>query len=331
MKQNINKNGKLAAMAVVAALGMGVVMPATGVYAASQEYVNNYNAAAASVENVNRLDALKLAIAAADKQLPTLVAYWDMWFCDTEVTGHTCGTTDYRNIHGIGCAGGGVWAWVALEVAVAEGLVDESVLESNNALGEIPAQYEDKTLRELLNIGEANAKYKTDAEFKKVLDDAETMYSRGVASLRKGLAIVDPDLKGLADMSGDELVAAYENLPEVKEDKYKIFRESYSYALMIVDRYNEMSEQTMAAYADLVAAAKVFDPTFAVDLSSLTTVEEPAAPVVPKTPNTGETGLGESSAEIVKVAIAGVAVAVAGTGAVLTAKRYFFSPLKRRK
>lgn len=329
MKQNVKRNGKIVAMAVVAALGMGVLMPATGVYAASQEYVNNYNAAAASIEKVNKLDALKLAIAAVNEQLPEGVAYWDMWFGSVEVTGHACGTADYRNIYGAGCPGGGVWAWVALEVAVAEGLVDASVLESDNALKEIPAQYEDKTLRELLNIGEANAKYKTDAEFKKVLDNAETMYVRGVASLRKGLAIVNPDLKGLADMSGDELVAAYENLPEVKEDKYKLFREFYSYALMVVDRYNEMSEKAVAAYADLVAAAKVFDPMFAVDLSGLAVKEE--APALPKTPNTGETGRGEGSAEIVKVAIAGVVVAVAGTGAVLTAKRYLFSPLKRRK
>lgn len=38
---------------------------------------------------------------------------------------------------------------------------------------------------------------------------------------------------GFARVGRYELVAAYRNLLGVKEDKYKVFRESYSYALMV--------------------------------------------------------------------------------------------------
>ncbi len=167
------------------------------------------------------------------------------------------------------------------------------------------------------------------------LSDYEEMYACGVASLRKGLKIVDPKLTGLETKNGDELAAIYDNLTlPYTEAQIETFNTAYhlAYAVTVWNNFNNFNIESI--YGELVEATKAIDPNFTVDLTGVELLE-PESPVQPEKPlsslpNTGVDNGEDNSAKIVEVAVAGLAVLALVVGGVVTAKRFIFSPLKRK-
>lgn len=153
-------------------------------------------------------------------------------------------------------------------------------------------------------------------------------------SLRTYLPVVDSTLTGLDTKTGDELLALYDALPIVKDGSYKplISAANFAGGLVLACEANPAncnSDEATNAYATLVSEATKLNKDFTVNLSGLTPLPEASA-AAPTAPNTGSLSE-ELSSTLVQVAL-GLVAGIAGvSGAVYTAKRYLFSPLKRRK
>ncbi len=81
------------------------------------------------------------------------------------------------------------------------------------------------------------------------------------------------------------------------------------------------------AYAELVARAKLVNANFSVDLSG---IAETAPVKKLGVPDTGEQNQEDKSASVVVLAVAGIAGLAGVLGALVMAKRYAYSPLKRK-
>lgn len=284
-----------------------------------------YDEVVTSIENYNKGDALQAAISAVDNQIPNFTAYYDMSFAPAEINGKVCNNLDVRYpLGGIGC-GWGPKAGLVFYLGTADGSITKPDTEYNPSIDE-PGHLANKSFSELISLAKASSAYTNDAEFKQFVDECEAAYNRGVKSLRTNLPKVDPTLINMDTKSSTELLAIYESLPIVKNRTYDELIDNYSYAYML-SHFISIGEtigdeELIETYGKLVVAAKAINPDFTVDLSSLATT--------PTAPDTGATDAEQFSATIVKVAVFGIATLTAGMGIAVVAKRYLFSPLKRR-
>ncbi len=295
-----------------------------------------YDTALESVGSYNKIGALRAAIKAVDEQLPEVVTYWDMSFGANEVQGKVCGGFDHRGASGIGCAGD-LKNWLTFDLAVADGVIQDTAVEPDTP---IPSEYAGKTFHEILALAKNNSAYGTNSEFKQRVDDAEIAYQRGVESLRAGIALIDPTQTGLDTKNGDELLSIYENLPAVKAGTYQGIVEAYNGARAWIMSAENMGEEKLLedygeaqpseSYARLVATATTLDPNFTVDLSNVTKISG-TPQNIPIAPDTGDNDREELSATMVAAAVIGVASIATVAGGIFTAKRFLFSPLKKRK
>jgi len=188
-------------------------------------------------------------------------------------------------------------------------------------------------------------------QFSELTDKCQTLYDTGVATLRKLLPAVGASPTAIQNMNGEALgslatsvteynsygfyaadVMTTEDLEAVEsEHAWQLFL-SYLNAASVwfanqskgVSEYN--TDSLTNAYGRLVAVAQSAQPGFAVDLNKATRLS-----TLPTLPNTGSLQDGENSASLVALALGGIVSLVTIAGLGLTAKRFLFSPLKRRK
>lgn len=288
-----------------------------------------YNEAISSIENYNKGEALSAAISAVDAQIPNFAEYYDMSFAPNEINGKICNNLDIRYPKGgIGC-GWDPKTSLIFQLGTAEGYITKADTEYDPET-DTPSQLANKSFVELISLAKTSSAYTNDAEFKQFVDECETGYNRGVNSLRTNLPKVDATLTNLDTKTGAELLALYENLPAVKAGTYDELFASYNHAFVLKAAFEQepdaigLADQLADTYGALVANAKVINSNFVVDLSAL-------ASTAPTAPDTGTSKDEELSVTIAKVALTSIGILAAGTGAAVVAKRYIFSPLKRRK
>ncbi len=348
----MSKHKKILALGLVAlclAFAASATTTNSQTYASDAAQSATYQSAIDSIADYNKVDALSAAIAATQKQIPEAIIYWDMKYAVDEIKGHTCGTMDLRGAWNIGC-GASVSRNLLYRLALADGAIDEANFDIGS---EFPAPYKDYTMRETITLLKGKSVYNDDAELKKFVDAAEAMYNRGVDTLRADLKKVDPSLTDLDSKNGDQLIETYQNLPAVKAGTYTDFVEAYSRAYSF-DNYVKylggeeaaraefvnLDEDATKLYGNLVAEAVKIKPDFTVDLSGVKRLNQEDASQIsaelpqssaPGAPDTGGLGSENGSANIVTVAFLGIAVTASVGGIIYVAKRYLFSPLKRRK
>lgn len=308
---------------------------ATGFCIAQPSAYAETNPNLAAVEQYNIFEVIPAGIEAVNEQIPNFTAYRDMSFGSMEIrSGDPCGADAHGSLgfSNVGCLGN-PYEDLIYTLGKAEGYITSTRDDYIASDREIPAAYKDKTFGELIAYGKTLPAYTTDAELKAVVDSDQEIYNRGVKSLRTYLPIVDPTLTDLDAKTGDELLALYDTLPVVKDKSYEPLIDAVNFAgsLVIACDYNPAncdSGEATKAYAALISAATLLDADFTVNLSGLTPLPRTAA--APAAPNTGSLGA-ELPSVAIQVAL-GVIAGLAGiSGAIYTAKRYLFSPLKRRK
>lgn len=300
---------------------------------------SDYGRAVAAIANYNKLQALQAAVTQVQEKVPVAVALWDMVFGAGEIKGETC-EIDHREFPSSGCDTSMRIVLIG-ELARADGVwpeQDESMDYQNytDAIATAIAPYREKTFEQLIEMAKSDEKYE---DLREIVEKCEEIYERGVAALRRGLAVVDPELEDLDGKTGDELLEIYNKLdrtmyPEEELGTFKIAYQNAYVMLRLTENgvYEFPEDDFVWAYGDLVAATKRLDPEFEVDLTGVALLEpEQEGSDVPTAPNTGKEGWEEVSVVVVKVAVFGLAVIVAGIGGVVIAKRFMFSPLKRKR
>lgn len=303
---------------------------------AQAEHSEVYDEAMASIAKYNKLAALKAAVAQVQQKEPVAVALWDMSYGVNEIRGLLPGNADYRYTFG-GGGFGSLWLFLAADIAVIDGVITEDEFKSGNIdfwVPKVEENYKGKTFQQLIDLVKSDRKYAS-LKGSDIVKDSEEVYARGVASLRKGLKIVDPKLTGLETKNGDELAAIYDNLTlPYTEAQIEAFNTAYhlAYAVTVWDNIDNFDIEGI--YGELVEATKAIDPNFTVDLTGVELLE-PGNPVqpekpLPSLPNTGVDNGEDNSAKMIEAAVIGVAALVLVTGGVVTAKRFILSPLKRK-
>lgn len=286
-----------------------------------------FEEAKASIANRDKTAALKAAINAVDEQIPN----WNIWkyvpYAMEQVqNGNVCMGA---NRISVGCRKTGVYM---------PNLIIQNLIPPENGITMDPgeeywqqpevAKLAKMTLPQLLEYARSQSLYTSDDEFRTLIDMTQVEYDEGMNTLRASLTKLSPDASGIEFMSSKQLVAALLDLPEatlygidsfqqVDDGLYSRYANAYSWI------YVMSLEDASTDYANLVVAATKVNPEFSVNLADV--------PVItPSAPNTGSAGSEVTSGILAKVALTTVAVITFVAGALVTAKRYAFSPLKRK-
>lgn len=302
-----------------------------------------FQEAVAPITNLDKTQALKAALKSVDQQIPD----WQLW--DETIYGmmHAKGITFDPRMG----FGGDLGAYRLINSIAAAIYGDEATAEQIQQIEDAIKQLAPEgtvTMEKAVAYAKTLPQYSSDPKFKEMVDDLDAYVQAGAAVLRKNLPLLNPTLTedALKDKTADELVALTEALPKFPA-YYQLWSEYNTASVYSSDSFvasfseSEEDRETLARmqtveYGRLVLAAKQILPSFAVDLSGVPQLPQQVPAELPKAsapavPDTGLLGGEDGSANIVTVALLGVAAVVGGAGLVLTAKRYLFSPLKRRK
>lgn len=342
-------------------LGMRSALPVSALeiqYDYCRDFTDNQKAICQSIlfelkqiSRENLLEANKLAVTAVEQQIPNFNALKEVPYAqDLVEMGSPCGlqTMPDANPWNIFC---GPWSakwYLAVKLAnIADG-TDPEVISQDPTFQAII----DKTFKDLIDLGKSDARYADDENFRTGVDAAEQNYDAGMTLLRQAVLYFNKSAS-VDSMTSTELITALQALPEYQtyhlkapsSDASDVGKTAYStglYSTYAIAKRSALYDQEVPqdidygdygvyngvvnSYVYLVTAATAVDANFKVDLSSLL-----SASTAPSAPDTGTNQDGETSATIVTVAIAGIASIAAASGAILVAKGYLFSPLKRRK
>lgn len=322
---------KISLFALATALGFSILTTNLS-YAATGQAVDAQTAS--SIEDYNKSDLLQAAISSAFEQTPDLVIYYDMYNDVQNVTGMQSST----GVAADGTIGKGAGPSRAHNALIEQLGRVENWPEHPQGGYQMPEDYEQKSYGELIATAKANPAYGTDAEFKAAVDLAATEHDMGVNSLRVNLLRADPTLTDLDTKTDAELLAIYENLPAVKNRTYDDMIEDIEIAYSIVRAYEDgsvdkdiLAKLAVETYKDFITSIKTINPDFKVDLSNVPKLPTNQSSATPTAPNSGDTKDSELSATITAIAVTSVVAASSILGIAVVAKRYLFSPLKRRK
>lgn len=307
-----------------------------------------YQEVVAPIANLDKTQALKAALKAVDEQIPD----WKLW--DETIYGMRYAEGLLRTWDPREGWGGDLGAYGMVNSIAAllygDDATEEQLEQVENAIKQM-APAGELTMERAITYAKTLPQYASNAEFKATVDAMEVHVQKGAEILRKNLPLLDPSLTedDLKDKTADELVALTAALP--KYPAYRQLWNEYNGASVysnerVIAAYSDTEEdresfargQTVA-YGRLVLAARQILPIFAVDLSGVEQLPREEVPAelpkasapVESVPDTGVLGNEGESANIVTVALLGVAAVATGAGAIHTAKRYLFSPLKRRR
>lgn len=310
-----------------------------------------FQEAVAPITNLDKTQALKVALKSVDQQIPD----WQLWdetiYATQYAQGYQLNPREYF--------GGDVGvtgfidhiAQMFFNVDTSDPYVDKVTPEQREQIENAIKQMAPEgtvTMEKAVAYAKTLPQYNSNTEFKAVVDAMDVHIRNGAEILRKNLPLLDSSLTEaeLASKTADELVTLTKALPKYPAyfqlwgayNDASIYSNDEIIALFqnTEGEREDLAKRQTIAYGRLVLAAKQILPSFAVDLSGVPQLPQQVPAELPKAsapavPDTGLLGGEDGSADIVTVALLGIAVVVGGVGLILTAKRYLFSPLKRRK
>ncbi len=324
------KNKIICLLASTAMLGANV-------FAVGQTYALETPVAIVAESKENEKKLLDAAIQSAKTQFPDLELYITLGELTDNLSGHTSSM--------------GVQPDGTISVGISPTQGYEELLAQATRVGISSDTLKDKTYSEVIALAENFSAYGTDTAFKAVVDSAKADYQALLGDLQTDLLRADQSLTGLDTKTEAELLSIYNNLPVVKDGKYRDIITSIEKAEAIDKAYGEgsvsrevLDRVASETYNELVDAAKIIKPDFEVKIPVIDNpdTESPdttqpsggssaGTSSVPSAPNAGNVNSEETSAQGVKTAVTYIVVAVAVMGIAVNLRRYLFSPLKRRK
>ncbi len=328
---------------------MAMVVGATGlalpIQAAETDYQKYYNEAMASLEGVDVRKASPLIEEAVRKEIPRFNTYLDVPFGIAQI--ETLYPDALQSDHDIfGSYGGTFIGKDGLVALLAK--YDPSTMgdwDENQTVQDLLK----KNTTDLLQQAKADERYGKDAEYTAKINTYQDTYDRGVRILRRDLPGLG--VSNVSVMTAEQLVQAAKSLPEYKqfgskEDEYtaKNLYSAYSSVRGDINCFSsevcngnlsqEGLDTVKQSCAELIAQAKLIDSNFTVDLSSAKIEASALTPAEDKkkarVPDTGNKNQEDKSASVIKMALTAIAGIAMLLGIATVAKRYVFSPLKRK-